>query len=48
MGLLTLAGATLGVLYLRRNWGLLTGTRVDVRPVVLVSGRAGVLGRVRF
>jgi hypothetical protein len=46
--LLTLAGATLGVLHLRRNWGRLTGTSIEVQPALFTNGRPGVVARFRF
>ncbi len=49
LSILALAGGTLGVLQLRRNWGRLTGGGVlDVSPLATVHGRPGVVVRARF
>ena len=46
--LFALAGATFGVLHLRRNWGRLTGTSVELQPTVFRSGQPGVVARLLF
>ncbi len=46
--ILALAGATLGVLHLRRNWGRLTGTSIEVQPALFTNARPGVVARFRF
>lgn len=49
LSILALAGGTLGVLQLRRNWGRLTGAvAVEVNPLATVHGRPGVVVRARF
>ena len=45
---LAVPGSGLGALHVGRRWGELTGTRFEIRPTTLDSGRLGVVARLRF
>jgi hypothetical protein len=48
LAILALAGGTLGFLQLRRNWGRLTATGVEVTPLATVHGRPALVLQLRF
>lgn len=46
--ILTLTGAGLAVLHLRKTWGRLTGAQVDARPAIVGDGQPGIVAHIRF